>query len=514
MPEESAVQAARDFIKRIRTDPGFFARRILGIKLWRKQALLLKLLAEGERVVARSGHGVGKTTAAGVAALWFLNAFAPSKVVTTAPTRTQVESILWAEIRRLYHNAQISLGGDLYKKSLRYEDDWFAIGLSTNRVENFQGFHSENILVIFDEAPGIDYAIWEAAEGLLTSSVSKFLAIGNPRSPSGKFYDAFRDETWKKIHISCYDCPNVVGHKALIPGLVTFDWVKKKEIEWGKGSPLFISKVLGQFPSESENVLIPLSWLERSTEQEIPEISPEDLKLGVDVARFGGDKTVLTLRDGFGIRKIWDFERLDTMEVAGKTKWVMNEFEVPPERVYVDDIGVGGGVVDRLRELDLNVNSVNLSSTAEESEQYENLRAEVYWKLRLSLDPTRCASIFHIPAQYSRLHHELSVPEYSLSSKGKIRIESKEKVKSKLSGKSPDYSDSLVLSFVGEEIGRRSQPILLASEAAYSSEEAGQRASGQEVEEKRIVQVSRRRGFGFRRRVQMFPRNRARIFER
>lgn len=146
------VDKIKKLKEKIKNDPKFFVNEILGVQLWDKQIEIIESVRDNKFTVVKSGHGVGKTYCSACTVLWFLNAFRPSKVVTTAPTWHQVKSILWSDINKLHRTSKIPLGGELLQTQLKIKDEHFAIGLSTDEADKFQGIHSENILVLFDEA--------------------------------------------------------------------------------------------------------------------------------------------------------------------------------------------------------------------------------------------------------------------------------------------------------------------------------------------------------------------------
>jgi hypothetical protein len=224
---------------------------------------VLNAVRDHRRVAVRACHGVGKTKVAAWVAIWFLYCHRNSKVITTAPTWHQVENLLWREIHAAHATSRIPLGGKVLQTQIELGKQWFALGLSTDKPERFQGFHAENILLIVDEASGVDQRIFEAAEGFLTSPGAKLLLIGNPTQLSGEFYNAFRSPLYHKIHISAFDSPNLKAGKIVRPYLVTPEWVEEKRIKWGEDSPMWYSRVLGEFPEQGDDTLDP-SRLDRS----------------------------------------------------------------------------------------------------------------------------------------------------------------------------------------------------------------------------------------------------------
>jgi hypothetical protein len=354
---------------------------------------------------------------------------------------------LWAEIRRQHQQSRIPLGGNVLRTQIRIGDDWFALGLSTDEPDRFQGFHSAHLLLIFDEAAGICREIWDIAEGQMAGSFARWLAIGNPIAPSGPFYDACRNPVWNTIRISCLDSPNVRDGRVTYPKLVTPQWVEDRRREWGEESPLFQSKVLGEFPIASEHGLIPLSWLWAAQERAAGNVivSSDERRIGVDVACSGADATVYLLREGSAVRDVEEHRNLSTMETVGRLIMFVGRHQVPWEQVFVDVIGIGAGVVDRLREQNRRVQAINFGCSARNSKKYANVRAESYWHVRDALKPDAAAPMV-IPARFGRLVSELAAIEWKVTSAGKILVEPKEDIKVRL-GHSPDYADALSLTY-------------------------------------------------------------------
>lgn len=447
-------------------DPVLFGWSALGgDQPWSAQAEVLRALRAEPRVAVRSGHGVGKTWLAARAALWFLYSHPHSIVLTTAPTHRQVRSVLWAEIRRQHRTAKKKLSGTLTDTRLALDDDWFALGLSTDEPERFQGYHSKHLLLIMDEAPGVPVEIFEAARGVLTGEHSRVLLIGNPTTPSGPFYDAFRSPEWRGLHIPCTACPNVVEGRVIHPRLVTADWVEAQAREWGRGSPAFKSRVMGEFPEESESRLVPLAWAEAATERGGRQAQfgkgvrpptatdkgsdpfpgdPSTLRMGVDVARYGADRTAIVVADDAAVREVRAWSGLSTMETAGRVLEAARQWGIPAERIAVDDTGVGGGVTDRLREQGWNVVAVQAAG-APESRHFANRRSELFWRLREALNPERDSPIA-LPERCASLVEELTAIGYAFNSQGRIIVEAKDTIRSRL-GRSPDLGDALALTF-------------------------------------------------------------------
>lgn len=337
---------ARTIVRRCRRDPVFFCEHVLGVHLWHKQKEIIRSIRDNAYTCVASGHGVGKSFLSACATLWFLFCFKDSRVITTAPTNRQVEAILWAEIHHLYKNSKAPLGGRLLKVSLTLEDKWYALGLSTDDPDRFVGHHAKHLLLVMDEAPGIDPTIYEASKGILTSIGARALLIGNPTSSSGPFFDCFSNKMWTKFHISCYDSPGVTD-PVNYPTLTTQKWIDERKEEWGEASPMFQSRVLGRFPEEGDDILIPLVWCEEAARRGIRRVSRQEgeisdrVYLGLDVARYGTNRTVLTTWIPNTVKRIKSVQSRDTMEAV---RLVIAEAVSAGSRlmkITVDDTGLG-----------------------------------------------------------------------------------------------------------------------------------------------------------------------------
>src|SRR6202050_377561 len=201
------------FVRNVISDPVLFAAHVLGVDLWEREAEILRSIKTHRRTAVKACHGVGKTFTIAVAALWWLARYPEGIVLTTSPTQRQVRTQLWSEIHRLVDRAKAPYP-KLKTTELKFRDDNnFALGFSTNQTENFQGYHGKYVLIIADEAPGIDSGIWDAVAGTMAGGVVHIVMAGNPTVPSGAFYDAFTRERglWSCHTISVFDSPNLKG---------------------------------------------------------------------------------------------------------------------------------------------------------------------------------------------------------------------------------------------------------------------------------------------------------------
>ena len=279
----------RERIPKYRKDPVLFAREVLLFEPdeWQKAALLD--LAENPKVAIKSGQGVGKTGIEAVALLWFLCCFPYPRIVATAPTKQQLHDVLWSEVSKWMSRSPLLT--DILKWTKTYifmignEKRWFAVARTATKPENMQGFHEDNMLFIVDEASGIADPIMEAIMGTLSGENNKLLMCGNPTRTSGSFYDAFHgDRSIYCLHtVSSLDSPRT--NKQNIASLIR---------KYGEDSNVVRVRVKGEFPTQEDDVFISLSLIEHCCMLDLPEGAPiERISLGVDVARYGSDETVI-----------------------------------------------------------------------------------------------------------------------------------------------------------------------------------------------------------------------------
>lgn len=447
-------------------DPVRFARDTFGAQPWSKQREILEALRDHDKVAVRSSHGIGKTFTAAQAVLWFLAVHANSRVITTAPTWTQVEQLLWRAIRGQVAKAHDAGQGEMFPRphttKLELGPEWFAIGQSTDQPERFQGHHADHLLLVVDEASGVAEAIFEAAEGFLTAEGAKVLLIGNPTQLGGQFYRAFTSEStrWHQIHVSTLDTPNYTGEQVpadVARALPRKDWAAEMAEAWGEDSPVYQVRVLGNFATNAADSVIPLAWVEaaqwrwREQHDRGEDLGP--LKtIGADIARTGTDRTVLAPRHGLTITELKRLPHQGTMETAGHLKGalsVMSDNPLLMPTAIVDVIGIGAGVVDRLRELEVGVVAFNASEATTRRDKtgqlgFINKRAAAWWNLREMLDPANDIPVALPPDD--KLTGDLTTPKWTVQSGGKIKIESKDEIRKRL-GRSTDDGDAVVQAF-------------------------------------------------------------------
>ena len=436
--------------------PVGFAREVLGARLWEKQEEVLTALTENRRVAVKAGNGLGKGFCAAVAVLWFLYAHRDQAIVlSTAPTFRQVRHILWRQIHRLYRPAAETLGGKMLDTRWELSDDRYAMGLSADSADQFQGFHSPNMFIVVDEAEGVSDEIYEAVESVMTSADPLLLLIGNPTTMEGAFRRAFYEERtlYRNITISALESPNVQAGRVVFPGLTTATWVEERREIWGEENPVYRARVLGEFPEQGEDTLFSLRNIESAVDRLPPSPAAEGdgtepVVLAVDVARYGSDRSVILRRRGDRVEDIQVLRQMDTMQLAARVAASIREHE--QVQLHIDEVGVGAGVVDRLRELGHRVRGINVANRARQERTYLNLRAEGYWTLAERFNTGRIS----IPAD-NQLIGELAAMRYGYDKQtNRLKIESKDDMR-KRGLPSPDIADALMLAFLPPASGLR-----------------------------------------------------------
>lgn len=440
-----------DFLERYYDQPVLFVREVLGQEPEEWQAEALMAIAAGKRKLSiRSGHGVGKSTFASWAAIWYGTTRYTCKVVITAPTSSQLYDALFAELKAQINKLPEFVLALWDVKSERVElkaaPQEVFISARTSRAEQpeaMQGVHAEHVLLIADEASGIPEAVFEAAVGSMSGHNACTLLLGNPTQSTGLFYDThhrLRDVWWTK-KVSCEDVPNRVSK----------EYIEEVALTYGEASNAYRVRVLGEFPLADDDAVIPISLLEAAKVREILTSPAAPMVWGLDVARFGSDRTVLSKRKGFKLFEPQAVKRnLETMQVAG---FVVNEWNETPQHlrpgeILIDAIGLGAGVADRLREVGLPAVDINVSEAPAFGEKFVNLRSEIWWRGREWFEK-RNATISHGDG---RLIDELAMVRYSFTSNGKIKVESKDDIKKRTRDRSsPDLADSFLLTFAGTD---------------------------------------------------------------
>lgn len=436
-------------------DPAAWVKKKTGVTLWSKQKEICDSVQKNKLTAVKSGHGVGKSFTTSNLAAWWIDTHPPEDtlVISTAPSTNQVSAIMWEEIRKIHGKAELQ--GEVQRS-----DRW----LIGNRVVGFgrkpqdydkhafQGLHRKYLLVIIDEACGVDKWLWTAARSMATGFHNRIIAIGNPDDPTSHFASVCKpDSPWNVIKISVFDSPNFTEEGKTFPrealeNLTDQSYVDDMRTDFGEGSPTWIAKVEGEFPELDEMSTIPLGWVYRAQERwQDWERGGSYLEgrhlIGADIARYGGDKTAFAHRWGQIITEVEVMPGGDTEVTADRL------LEHTGATVIVDTNGVGAGVFDKVRGRGMSATPLNVgtrTSARDSTGQIEfyNLKSQATWKLREALDPSKGATLALPPGE--ELAADLSAPRWKNMAGGKLLVEDKKEVRKRL-GRSPDRGDAVVL---------------------------------------------------------------------
>jgi phage terminase large subunit len=452
--------------KHWRAAPALYVRQRFGVEPTAQQArILTALVPPGAKVTVRSGHGIGKSSGAAWAVLWHLETHNYAKVPCTAPTAHQLRDILWGELSKWRRHAddESRRRGDhpaLYLSHLfhltqdRLYDlaapEWAATARTARKEapEALQGFHATHLLFVIDEASGIDEAIFEAAEGALSTPGAKVLMLGNPTRNTGTFAASHKHNRgeYTALHFRSQDSP-----------LVDPGYRERLVRKWGEGSNVVRVRADGEFPNQEDDVLISLELTEPClTRERVP--GEGKRILGVDVARFGSDRTVLVLRQGRVVEHMAIYARQDTMTTVGR---VVDKAQAwAAQGIAVDSVGLGAGVYDRLAELRreqglpwtvVDVNVAREAPRISMKGEPRPRRLRDYLWLAMARWLRDEAPVFAWTTAEERqacedLAGELASVTYDLDSNGCLVVEDKDRMRERL-GHSPDLADALACTF-------------------------------------------------------------------
>ena len=417
-------------------EPVEFVRGVLGEDPYDKQVEILKAVPRHRRVSVVGCNGSGKDWTAARVVLWWVNTYSPAKAIVTGPTTRQVSDIVWREMQSAHAGAvEGKLKGKMFRTT-RYEVDpeTFALGFATDSPYNLQGFHSPNLLVVITEAHAVDERDMDAIRRL---NPRRLLMVGNAYVSPGTFYDSHHSKRhlYKAIRISAKDTPNFTGTESYVPGMMTPQDMADREAEWGKSDPRFLSTVLAEFPENQEDIVVPLKWARAAAERSLKPDGP--VIVACDVARYGRDRTVVVKRQGARARIVRKINGQDTMEIAEYLRRYCESQRV--DFLVVDETGVGGGVVDRLKQLRLRgpkLVAFVAAASASNPRYHANLGAEVWWIMR-----NRYQSGDLDTDDDADLIEQVSTRKFYREGE-RIRLQTKYKL-----SKSPDEADALAMTF-------------------------------------------------------------------
>lgn len=408
-------------------------------------------IAKHKRTSVRSGHGPGKTTVAAWIILWFMITRPFAKVVCTAPTARQLRDVLRTEIAKWLRQSVLADEFIIQKEKIFHKespDEWWIRFISPSvsatkedQAETLAGLHADHLLIVVDEASGVPDPTFVPLEGALSSEDNKVLLIGNPTKSSGYFYDTqFRTDIqkdWNCLHWDARESSRVPKEQV--------EYFARK---YGVDSNVFKIRVEGNPPTQDENTLIPLWAAQQCIGKEIQVAEDEPLYLGVDVARYGNDASIILPRTGLQIHPWETFRKLNTIDLGGFI--IQTYTEMKASGCAIDVIGVGAGVSDWLEKHHLkNLYQVNVANSSSNLEKYDRLRDELWVKMRdncllgmYSFPDTKVNG--ETESLGEQLASELACVRYKFNAHGGIVVESKKDLKAR-GVDSPNIADALGL---------------------------------------------------------------------
>ncbi|HEV2929134.1 MAG TPA: hypothetical protein VGW74_10620, partial [Propionibacteriaceae bacterium] len=418
-------------------DPAGWVQEHTKEDLWSTQVRIMESVRDNRRTAVPACHGPGKSFSAARLVAWWLSVHPPGSafVVTTAPTDPQVKAILWREITRAHRRGKLP-GHVTQDAHWKINGEIVAYGRkpADHDEDGFQGIHARYVLCIFDEACGIPKQLWIAATTLLTNEEARILAVGNPDHPTAEFAavcqgadpveGGMSDRGWNVVPIAAPNTPNFTGERVsevMRLALTSHLWVDEFALDVGgpalvdasrqlialtaggrtisealealpdeareaiTSSPLYVSKVLGMFPVDADDGVIPWSWV-RGCVGEVAQAKAGALlvprRLGVDVGGSElGDETVIYELCGMHVGRRWSIRSSDPDKVARKIEAAIRESQ--PDSVKIDSIGIGWGVMGMIRRTfpSLTVHGVSVAEAASEPSRFLNLRSELWWSV-------------------------------------------------------------------------------------------------------------------------------------
>jgi hypothetical protein len=400
------------------------------------------------REAVASGRGIGKSALVSWLVIWMLSTRIGSTTIVSANSESQLRKVTWAEITKWLamglnsHWFEVSATSlqpakwltELVERDLRKGTRYWGVEGRLWSAENpdaFAGVHNmDGVLVIFDEASGIDDAIWAVTAGFFTENTPNrfWFAFSNPRRNTGYFYETFHSKRdfW---NTKVVDARTVEGtDKAVYQQIID---------EYGPDSAQAHVEVYGQFPSAGDDQFIGANTVDEAMKRVKYQDLSAPIVIGVDPARFGADATVIAVRQGRDIVKIIRHRGDDTMTVVGYVIDAIEEYK--PTLVVIDEGGLGAGIVDRLKEQRYKIKGINFGNKSKNPVMYGNMRAQMWGDMREWL---KTASIPHDRF----LKTDLISPMMKPDSRGTIFLESKKDMKARGLA-SPDAADAICVTF-------------------------------------------------------------------
>lgn len=483
-----------------KTDVAKWALDVLGIHLWSKQREVAEAVIGNKRVAVKSCHNAGKSKLAAIIACWWVatHPIGEAIVITTAPTYQQVHGILWREIGK--HHELSKANGQPLPGNVTASDKWNIVHNGTlfqagwgrkpadTNIHGFQGVHERYVLVIVDEACGINESLWTAIEAITTTGDARILAIGNPDDPNTQFGKIFNDNEisseWDLHTISAFDTPNLARQflndptsphqkyaildkdfpEELRPFMLQEDTVESWRRQWGESDPRWKAKILGEFPDQSENSLFSQATVNRAISTEIVPDHDSRPILGVDVARFGQDLSTIysaeagtvwerfddedgkevfqpTQRRGKLVRQVHTWSKTDAVESVNMIH--QKALELGAQEVRIDIAGLGAPMYDQLKILAQTTYAVTgMNGNGPVPDIYRHANARAWWHDNLREQMQN--GVIDMDYNDLKLKNELLGIRYHFKNRWRsLQVESKDDMAAR-NVKSPDHSDAVV----------------------------------------------------------------------
>lgn len=419
-----------------------------------------------KRTVIQSGAGIGKSFITAVVVCWWVDTHPVNDVYvwTTAPGTEQVSGVLWEEIRKLHTalglpgrigldnkwrigNVLVASGRKPADKAAKAEED----------PDTGQGFHRRYLLVVLDDAGGLDTWLWDTAENITTGDDCRIAATGNPDHAGSRFSQVCDGhELWAHLKVSVFDSPPFTSERDEVPEhvlhkLTTRQWVEDRKKDWGVDDRRYISKVLGEFPPDHPSQVVPAGELAGCYFADVqPPAALLPVELGVDVGG-GGDWTVVRERRGVRAGRCW---RKRTSSPEESAPLVLEAIlATGATSVKIDGIGIGWGLAGELRNMAARgdhqaaIHVVQVSENATDPAKYHNLRAQLWWEIGRESCQRREWDLSRMDDPERKTHDQLLMPRWFPDLKNRIQIEPKDDIRAR-TGESPDDAEALLLAFV------------------------------------------------------------------
>lgn len=426
-----------------------------------------------------SGHGIGKSVLCAWIILWIMSTRPQCRGTVTANTDVQLRTKTWAtlgtwlKLALNQHWFTFATGRGAMRLSKKEQPESWFCQAQTCREENsesFAGQHASNStsFYIFDEASAVPDKIFEVREGGLVTGEPMTFDFGNPTRNTGKFYENTAGKQKHRHIVRQIDSRSVqITNKKLHAR-----WIA----DYGIDSDFVKVRVRGEFPSQGSAQFIPTEYVTDAMLREANAQREDPLILGVDVARYGDDESVIYPRIGMDARS-WPARRyrgLSTMQLVAKVVDCIRDFAAlgkKPSAIFIDGTGLGGGVVDRLLELGYNVTEVQFGSKPGDTFTYRYKSDEMWGAMKDALQKRLCLPDGELGMQ---LKDQLTQREFGYTLQGnKIHLETKADMKERLGGDfaSPDIADALALTFAmpvaAEAVGSRDTMIAPAMQVQH-----------------------------------------------